>query len=299
MITHTQSGIQYDPEMFDPEFFDMLAALPDPDDLAGLDTAAPLLAAAPREAPLSPAETDAVLRQAWDDLLASDEGAEIRALSPKDQDRLKAQFMIPPEPISALTAQGLDIGLSPMSLIETEEALTLMQDGKVLMTAPFGANMSKRKKACLDTLIGAVCKCLADAITMAMAAVGAYQSLNQKAVARAGANICTKCGGKIAKQVGAIGAAVKRGSDLERFARMLSLGRAVVGIPKLASLALLDLSGWEKASIIATVVAGLALAFASFGNTFWLSILAMGAALVAFVADSVAAGKAHAAFKAA
>ncbi|WP_209598420.1 hypothetical protein [Ruegeria sp. HKCCSP351] len=289
MKLHSASGISFNPDVFDESFIEMLDKLPE-DAVEDIDLDAgpkmPLMTAPATE--LSAADVAAIMESAWEELYASDEGADIRALPADQQAQIKARFLSP-DPIPEAEAATVPVDAAPFSVQETADSLILMQGDTPLLGAPLGTSRKKRKKAALNTFIGAAAKAFADIITMAMAALGVYQALGTKTVTRAGAGIAVKCSGPISRHAGAIAKAGTAGSDLAMMKAMLGVAKASVGFTKLAGIVLTDMSGLEKAAAIATCVGGMTLAVASASGSFWVSMLAMVTAVAMFVIDTALA----------
>ncbi|MEO1107088.1 MAG: hypothetical protein AAFX90_04120 [Pseudomonadota bacterium] len=290
MQLHSASGISFNPDVFDESFVDMLDNLPE-DAVEDIDIdetpEMPLMTAAPTAEP-SDADIAAIMESAWQELYNSDEGADIRSLPEEQQVQIKARFLSP-DPISEADAATVPIDDAPFSIEETADSLILMQGNTPLLGAPLGSSKSQKKKAALNTFIGAAAKAFADIITMAMAALGVYQALGSKTVTKAGAGIAVKCSKPIARHAGAIAKAGKAGGDVAKMKAMLGVAKASVGFTKLAGIVLTDMSGLEKAAAIATCVGGMTLALASASGSFWLSMVAMVAAVAMFVIDTALA----------
>lgn len=300
MQLHAATGISYDPEIFDEAFIDALMDLPDPDpedfpDLDDIPGEMPLMTAAP-EQPMSPEDVRALMEATWDEMLASEEGEMIRDLSEEEQAALKDQFLTPPDPIGEAAAAALSVPGDRFTLTEDGGNTVLMQGDRPLMTGPLGASANQKK----GEFVLAAAMCIADIIAMIIAAVGVLQALNNKTIAKAGANICTKCGGKIVKASGKIAQAAKRGSDLAKAKQMLGVAKGVVGsFGKMAGYLMIDMGKLEKAAAWTTAVGGLTLALATGSSSLWLTVMAMIAAVAMFVADTAVAIKKYNAWKAA
>jgi len=296
--THETTGFQYDPDLVDPDFFEMLDAVPDPEEEPGgmLMGAAPEpLEMAPRATPLSQEQTDALVEEVWQDLLASEEGAAVAALSPEEQAAFKATYLAPPQTLSEDAAAMITLPKLSIAVVETEDSYEIQQDQMPMMAVPLGASRAKEKARKSAFLIAAGV-CLADVVGMVMAAVGVVQALNKRSMAKGAAKLSSKYAAGIAAKGKEFKAAAKA-TQLASMQRTLGIAKSLTSFPKLAGVMLSEMSLLEKTGAVATAALGLSLALASGGGSVWLSVLAMTASVAVFVIDLVIARDKYVAWK--
>ncbi len=300
MKLHVASGLSYDPEFFDDDTLDEMMTettdMVDDTDSAGGVLMGELMIAAPSDAPLSDAEIKALLEQSWEEIYASEDGQMIRDLPIEDQERLKADFLTPPEPIDEELAATLKPKGEPITFLETEDTFAVLMGERPLLSGPLGASASDKK---LKFQIAAGI-CIADILALVIAAVGVLQVLNNRTIAKVGATISAQHGAKIIKASRAISAAGKTAARLAKAKAMAQVAKAVVGsATKAASTMMVGMGRVEKIAAWTTAVAGLTLAFATGSASLWASVLAMAVTFAVFLADTAVAVKKYNEWKAA
>lgn len=290
LTQQAQSGISFDPSLFDADFFDQLDSI-DMFDIEDTVTLDPMLMATapPQDEPLTEAQTQDILEQAWRDLLDSELGAEIRRLPPVEQAKLHKIALTPPPLLTPEAAGKITLTPNPVEVPEHGDTLIVAQGNSPLMAAPLGAKGSaeKAKKAAFFVAAATV---LVDVFAMAAAAAGVMAAMNQRAMKKMGIKVATTYTGALSKNAKGI-AEISKASKLIALQRSIGIAKAVAGFPKLAAMLFTDMSLLDKAAACATAGAGLALAIATGGAAFWAIILAMGAAVLSFLADTVTANQ--------
>lgn len=304
MKTHSTTGFSYDPDIFDDDTLDSMMSQAQASAHGGhvAETSAvgvlmDLAALVPiPDTPLSEADIAALMEHTWHEMYESEDGKMIRNLPVADQTRLKASFLLPPEPIDPKFAATLIPEGERISLVETETSFAILLGERPVLSGRMGS--SRADKMLKFQLAAGIC--IADILALIVAAIGVVQVLNHRLIAKVGATISAQHGARIITASSAIAAAGHSASDLTKAKTIASVAKSVIGSAvKAASTLMSGMGAVEKAAAWTTAVAGLTLAFATGSASLWVSVLAMTAAFAIFLADTAVAVKSHMTWQAA